>query len=134
MHVLLWIFIAYDAVIDASDEMLYDLAGPNVRLMEKMCQYAGFTYKQPYKMIKEELPHMEPVEYEVWTCKVVNFIFLLSTQKQPSLCYRSSKKEELVKPERRLTKKQRIEQITIATYMILLSRNLACALETLLMR
>ena len=46
-----WIFIAYDAEIDVPDEMLYDLAGPNVRLMEKMCQYAGFTYKQLYKRV-----------------------------------------------------------------------------------
>eukprot|EP00959_Pyramimonas_sp_CCMP1952_P005140 108255-Pyramimonas_sp.AAC.1 len=60
-------------------------------------------------MIKEELPHMEPVEYEVWTRKVVNVIFLLNMQKQPSLSHRSLNKEELVKPERRLTKKQKIE-------------------------
>jgi len=89
--------------------MLYDLAGPNVKLMEKMCQYAGFSYKQLYKLVKEELPHMDPIEYEIWTCKVVNFIFLLNMQKQPSLCYRSLKKKVLVKPERRMTKKQKIE-------------------------
>eukprot|EP00959_Pyramimonas_sp_CCMP1952_P319437 6684512-Pyramimonas_sp.AAC.1 len=60
-------------------------------------------------MIREELPHMEPVEYEVWTCEVANVSFLLNMQKQPSLSYRSLNMEELVKPERRLTKKQKIE-------------------------
>ena len=109
VHILLWIFIAYDAEIYVPDEMLYDLAGPNVKLMEKMCQYAGFSYKQLYKLVKEELPHMDPIEYEIRTCKVINFIFLLNMQKQPSLCYRSLKKKVLVKPERRMTKKQRIE-------------------------
>eukprot|EP00959_Pyramimonas_sp_CCMP1952_P089748 1878034-Pyramimonas_sp.AAC.1 len=77
---------------------------------------------------------MESVEYEVWTCEVVNISFLLNTQKQPSLSCRSLNKEEMVKPEKRLTKKQKIEYITIATYMILLSRDLTGALETLLMR
>ena len=81
VHILLWQFIAYDAEIDVPDEILYDLAGPNVRLMERMCQYAGFSYKQLYKKVKEELPHMAPIEYEVWTCKVVNFIFLLNMVK-----------------------------------------------------
>ena len=52
VHILLWIFIAFFAEIYVPDEMLHDLAGPNVKLVEKMCQYAGFSYKQLYNLVK----------------------------------------------------------------------------------
>eukprot|EP00959_Pyramimonas_sp_CCMP1952_P413488 8664530-Pyramimonas_sp.AAC.1 len=64
VHIPLWLCIAYDVEIDVPDEILCELAGPNVRLMEKMRQYAGFSYKQLYNLTTEELPHMERVEYE----------------------------------------------------------------------
>eukprot|EP00959_Pyramimonas_sp_CCMP1952_P206355 4315845-Pyramimonas_sp.AAC.1 len=70
-----------------------------------MCKYAGFSHGGLYKTTKEELPHIEPVEYEVWTCKVVNSIFLLNMKKQPSLCHRAARSKDA---RRRLTKKQKI--------------------------
>eukprot|EP00959_Pyramimonas_sp_CCMP1952_P239337 5001595-Pyramimonas_sp.AAC.1 len=41
VRIILWISIAYDADNYVPHDMLYDLAGPNVKQMEQMCPYAG---------------------------------------------------------------------------------------------
>ena len=83
-----WLYIAYGMPMHVPDERLVDLFGPNVRDLELMCQAAGFSTQQLYERVRASLPSMEPVEFEIWSCKVVNIIHVLNLRKQPSLCFR----------------------------------------------
>ena len=90
VHILVWLYNAYGKYIHVPDNRMFDLLGPNVRELNRMCQCAGFTLKNLYDQVKVALPDMGPVPFEIWSCKVMNIIHVLHLHKQPSLAFHKS--------------------------------------------
>lgn len=90
LHITLWLFIAYDVKICIPRSRLQELSGPNVKKLEDMCALAGTTLLDVYDAVCAYLPDMDPASFEIWSCKVVNFLYILHLQKQASLMWRRS--------------------------------------------
>lgn len=88
LHILSWLYIAFGVEIDVPKEKLMSLLGPNVVELSNMCKTAGFSLRKLYDAVLYELPDVTPVEFQIWSCKVVNLLHLLNLRKQPSLTYR----------------------------------------------
>eukprot|EP00959_Pyramimonas_sp_CCMP1952_P347481 7277985-Pyramimonas_sp.AAC.1 len=84
VHILVWLYNAHGEYMHVSDHRMFDLLGPNVRELNLICQYAGFTLKNLYDQVKVALLDMGPVPFEIWSCKVMNAMRVLHLHKQPS--------------------------------------------------
>ena len=87
LHICAWLFLVFGAEMDIPDDALRVFFGPNVEELERMCLKCGFDIEELFAKVPEEIP-IDPVSFEIWCCKVVNFIFALNLVKQPSVVYR----------------------------------------------
>ncbi|CAK0905924.1 unnamed protein product, partial [Prorocentrum cordatum] len=92
LHITLWLFIAYRAKVEISRSRLIDICGPNVKKLHDMCAAAGVTLEGLYDAVAKLLPDIDPASFEIWSCKVVNFLCVLHCHKQSSLVWRNNLK------------------------------------------
>ena len=92
LHITLWLFIAYRAKVNIPRSRLDDILGPNVKKLHDMCEAAGISLEGLYDAVTTLPPHIDPASFEIWSCKVVNFLYVLHCHKQSSLVWRNNLK------------------------------------------
>ena len=88
VHIAAWLFIAFGRQICVGDEHLEVLFGPDARLFDSMCSGANTFIKVLYREVAAIVPDMNPVTFQIWNCKFINFVFVLRMEKQASLAWR----------------------------------------------
>ena len=88
VHITCWFYSAHCLPFDVPDVRLLDLFGPNVVALQKNCRIAGFDITELYRSVKYTLPSMEPVQFEIFSCKFMNFVHIMNLHIQPSLRFR----------------------------------------------
>ena len=108
LHITLWLFIAYRARVEIPRSSLIGICGPNVKKLRDMCEAAGVTLEGLYDAVTAIIPGIDPAAFEIWSCKFVNFLYILHCHKQSSLVWRSTLKGPEDKPQR-LTGKRSLD-------------------------
>ena len=100
LHITPWLFIAFCREAVVGDDELEELLGPNVEGLADMCAQCNFTIRRLFCQVQEEIPTLDSVGFQIWSCKVVNLIHALNLQTQPSLAHRKER------PGRRIVRKK----------------------------
>ena len=54
-----------------------------------MCETYGTSIRSLYEQVHVLMPgEITPVSFQIWSCKFVNFLYVLHMNKQPSLAWR----------------------------------------------
>ena len=61
---------------------------PKVKSLKAMCAEADTTLENLYENVRTIIPKVDPLVFEIWCCKFVNFLHVLHMHKQPSLAWR----------------------------------------------
>ena len=91
LHITWWLFIAFGREAVVGDDKLEEFLGPNVEGLAGMCAQSNFTIRGVFCKVQEEIPTLDAVDFQIWSCKVVNLIHALNLHKQPSLAYRKGR-------------------------------------------
>ena len=74
------------------------MLGPNVKSLRAMCAGADTALENLYENVRTIIPKVDPLVFEIWCCKFVNFLHVLHMHKQPSLAWRRTLAEPAEMP------------------------------------